>query len=74
MNFIGVDMHKRPFSVCVMDQNRKVLARKTIACNETDEIVDFLRKFRPFRHLHFTLGEDSRNRTTKHPVVWRAAH
>jgi transposase len=49
MNFIGVDLHKKSITVCVMDQNRKVLARKTIDCKETNEIVDFFRKFRPFK-------------------------
>jgi transposase len=49
MNFIGVDLHKKSITVCVMDQVRKVLARKTINCKETSEIVDFCRKFRPFK-------------------------
>ncbi len=49
MNFIGVDLHKKSITVCVMDQNRKVLARKTIDCKETTEIVAFFRKFRPFK-------------------------
>jgi transposase len=49
MNFIGVDLHKKSITVCVVDQNRKVLARKTINCKETTEIVDFFRKFRPFK-------------------------
>jgi transposase len=49
MNFIGVDLHKKSITVCVMDQNRKVLARQTINCKETSEIVDFFRKFRPFK-------------------------
>jgi transposase len=49
MNFIGVDLHKKSITICVMDQNRKVLARKTINCKETNEIVDFFRKFRPFK-------------------------
>jgi transposase len=48
MNFIGVDLHKKSITVCVMDQSRKVLARKTIYCKETTEIVAFFRKFRPF--------------------------
>ena len=29
MNFIGVDLHKKSITVCVMDEKRKVLARKT---------------------------------------------
>ncbi len=49
MNFIGVDLHKKSITVCVMDQNRKVLARKTINCKETNEIVEFFRKFQPFK-------------------------
>ncbi len=49
MNFIGVDLHKKSITVCVMDQNRKVLARKTILCNQTADIVAFFGKFRPFK-------------------------
>jgi transposase len=49
MNFIGVDLHKKSITVCVVDQNRNVLARKTIFCKETNEIVDFFRKSRPFK-------------------------
>ena len=49
MNFIGVDLHKKSITVCVMDERRKVLARKTLACTQTDEIVEFFRQFRPFR-------------------------
>ena len=48
MNFIGVDLHKKSITVCVMDEKRKVLARKTFACTQTDEIVEFFRQFRPF--------------------------
>jgi transposase len=49
MNFIGVDLHKKSITVCVMDQNRKILARKTLACTQTKEIVEFFRQFRPFK-------------------------
>ena len=34
MNFIGVDLHKKSITVCVMDEKRKVLARKTLACTQ----------------------------------------
>jgi len=49
MNFIGVDLHKKSITVCVMDEKRKVLARKTLACTQTKEIVEFFRQFRPFK-------------------------
>src|SRR5271166_2436900 len=49
MNFIGVDLHKKSITVCVMNENRKVLARKTLFCKETDQIVQFFRQYRPFK-------------------------
>ena len=49
MNYIGVDLHKKSITVCVMDQNRKVLARKTLACTQTKEIVEFFDPYRPFQ-------------------------
>jgi transposase len=49
MNFIGVDLHKKSITVCVMNENRKVLARKTLLCKETDQIVQFFRQYRPFK-------------------------
>ena len=49
MNFIGVDLHKKSITVCVMDEKRKVLARKTLACDQPDQIVEFFRQFRPFK-------------------------
>ena len=49
MNFIGVDLHKKSITICVMDEKRKVLARKTLACTQTDEILEFCRQFRPFK-------------------------
>ncbi len=49
MNFIGVDLHKKSITICVMDEKRKILARKTLSCTQTDEIVEFFRQFRPFK-------------------------
>ena len=49
MNFIGVDLHKKIITVCVMNEKLTVLARKTLYCNQPDEIVEFFRQFRPFK-------------------------
>ena len=49
MNFIGVDLHKKSITICVMDEKRTVLARKSLPCTQTDEIVEFFRQFRPFK-------------------------
>src|SRR5208337_2320186 len=45
MNFIGVDLHKKSITICVMDEKRKILARKTLPCTQTNEIVEFFRQF-----------------------------
>ncbi len=49
MNFIGVDLHKKPITICVMDEKRTILARKSLPCNQPDQIVEFFRQFRPFK-------------------------
>jgi len=49
MNFIGVDLHKKIITVCVMNEKLAILARKTLRCDQPDEIVDFFRKLRPFK-------------------------
>jgi transposase len=49
MNFIGVDLHKKIITVCVMNENRTVLARTTLFCIEPEQIVAFFRQFRPFK-------------------------
>jgi len=49
MNFIGVDLHKKSITLCVMNEKLKVLARKTLYCNQPDQIVEFFRQFRPFK-------------------------
>jgi transposase len=49
MYFIGIDLHKKMITVCVMDQDRKVLARKTLPCEQPDQIVAFFRQFQPFK-------------------------
>jgi transposase len=49
MNSIGVDLHKKMITVCVMNENLSVLARKTLYCDQPDTIVAFFRQFRPFK-------------------------
>ena len=49
MNFIGADLHKKSITLCVMDEKLKVLARKTVSCDQPDQIVEFFRQFRPFK-------------------------
>jgi transposase len=49
MNSIGVDLHKKIITVCVMDEALCVLARKTLYCDQPTEITAFFRQFCPFR-------------------------
>ena len=49
MNFIGADLHKKSITLCVMDEKLKVLARKTVDCDQTDQLVEFFQQFRPFK-------------------------
>jgi transposase len=49
MNFIGADLHKKLITVCVMNQNLKVIARKTLACDQPEQIVEFFRQYGPFQ-------------------------
>jgi transposase len=49
MNFIGIDLHKKTISVCVMNQERKVLKRQMLYCAEPDKILGFFQKWVPFQ-------------------------
>jgi transposase len=49
MHFIGVDLHKHSITVCVMNVERTILARKTLYCSQPDQIVEFFRQWRPFK-------------------------
>jgi hypothetical protein len=40
MNFVGVDLHKKTITLCVMDQHRRVLGRKTLYCVEPHPITE----------------------------------
>jgi transposase len=44
MNFIGIDLHKKTISVCVVNQERKVLKRKSLNCVEPNTIVAFFQE------------------------------
>ena len=49
MNFIGIDLHKKTISVCVKNQERKVLKRQTLPCAEPEPIVAFFRQWGEFQ-------------------------
>ena len=49
MNYVGIDLHKKTIVLCALDQDRKVLARRSFACADTEAVVAFFRGLVPFR-------------------------
>ena len=52
MNYVGVDLHKQVIVLCVVAKvadQRKVIARRRLACRDVTGVDEFFRQFRPFR-------------------------
>ena len=52
MKYVGVDLHKKTISMCVMIQDagrRRVVARKNMACDNSDAIAAFFASLGPFQ-------------------------
>ena len=52
MKYVGVDLHKQVISVCVViqgDRKRKVIARRSLRCNEPERIESFFGQLAPFQ-------------------------
>jgi transposase len=41
MLYVGIDLHKRTITLCVVKQDRSVVARKTLLCVEPEKIREF---------------------------------
>ena len=44
MNYIGIDLHKKTISLCVMSKGRKILCQKTLRCDNEERILAFFRE------------------------------
>ena len=49
MNYVGIDLHKKTISICVVNQERKVLHRRTFYCTDPERIVAFFKELGPFQ-------------------------
>jgi transposase len=49
MNFVGIDLHKKTITVCVVNEARKVLSRRRFFCSHPLEILEFFKTLVPFR-------------------------
>lgn len=48
MNFVGVDLHKKTITICIVNEAREVLLRRTIPCDQEGLIGELLERWRPF--------------------------
>jgi transposase len=48
MKYVGIDLHKKTISVCVMDKDRKILVRRLLLCSDRERIAEFFRERGPF--------------------------
>ena len=49
MLYVGIDLHKKTIMICVVNQERRVLARKQLHCAEPDKIRAFFAELGPFQ-------------------------
>ena len=49
MNFVGIDLHKKTISICVVNQERDILDRRRFFCSVPERIVAFFESIKPFQ-------------------------
>jgi len=49
MNYVGIDLHKKTISICVVDQGRNVLKRKRLYCCQEESIRVWFEGLGPFQ-------------------------
>jgi transposase len=49
VNSIGIDLHRKSITLCVMSPERQVLSSKTFPCEVPGEIVKFVQRWTPFQ-------------------------
>jgi transposase len=49
MFFVGIDLHQKTITVCVVSQELAVISRRTLYCCEPDTLVNFFQNLKPFQ-------------------------
>jgi len=49
VNYVGIDLHKKTISIWAVDQERRKVAHKRLACSAPEVIVDYFRKLGAFQ-------------------------
>ena len=48
MCYVGIDLHKKTISLCVVNQQRQVLCRATLPCSDRQGVLRFFSRLGPF--------------------------
>ena len=51
MNYVGIDLHKKTISLCVVTKDRKVLGRQKFKCRDTQAIVTYFQSLIDFQFV-----------------------
>src|SRR5689334_19800537 len=49
MNYVGIDLHKKTISICVVNQERQKVDQKRFSCSMPETIVEYFRKLGTFQ-------------------------
>ena len=49
MHYIGIDLHKKSITICLVDQQGQVQARRQLACQQPEQIVTWFKQWVPFQ-------------------------
>ena len=49
VNYVGIDLHKKTISICVVNQERQKIDYKRFACSTPETIVDYFRRLGSFQ-------------------------
>jgi transposase len=49
MNFIGVDLHKKSIAICVVNEQREILMRTSLPCDQEQAIAALVAQWAPFQ-------------------------
>ncbi|MHC4331766.1 MAG: IS110 family RNA-guided transposase [Planctomycetota bacterium] len=56
MYSIGIDLHKKSITVCVMTQDRRIVTRVTLPCSQPDRIRALFMRYQPFQTVMEATG------------------
>ena len=49
MHYIGIDLHKKSITICLVDQQGQIQARRQLSCQQPERIVAWFQQWTPFQ-------------------------